>query len=359
MTLSAALAVLLAGPASCADLSSTTLKGMDVYRSDKYTLAELRKAAHPQLDAFLRARLESRSNEKVSERLRGEAEQKLRALKGLAFVALSLNEYVTSAERTAYLTFDVVEWPHAQARMPRLEVPRQRTSDPEGLLETWNQYASLGETLARQGLVEMPSRPNCPGHYCLWGAATPELGQLQDKLIAGAGRNSAQLNKTLALDSDPRKRAAALYVLSYAADGRALRAAVMSSLRDPAVEVRSAALLIAADLALYHKDLELEAGPILERLDAPTVAERAKALGVAAAMSNDPAYRKPLLRAMPVLLGLLKMRQPANQDLAYTVLGALSHQSFDRSDFASWQAWAAENVSPSEAVSGVQSDRGE
>ena len=335
-----------------------SVKAMDVYRSQTLTPARARAEASPLLGSYLRARLEHhRGNQKVEARLKAQVEAKLKKSAGLAFLSISVNDYVTSANRTWYVTFDAVDAADAKTRMPFRAAPSGRAPDPEGLLAAWQQYSDAGDALAQKGLLDMSAHPNCPGFFCLWGSKTPELKQLEQKLEAGAVSGRTLLEKTLADDAEPRKRAAALFVLSYLKDGKDVVELCYAALEDPSEDVRSASLQILAEVALYHKTVFLDVGKIVPALDYPTVSDRAKALSVLVGLADNPSYRPTVLtRGTPYLLGLLRLQQPANHDLAFTLLAMLSQQSYDQRDYDSWRKWVESQSKGAVEVPGVSAD---
>lgn len=337
----AAAAALFLARLPAAAQSTATLKGVDLYRSQAVTLGQIRKAVGPLLDSYLRQAAENKkSHQKIVARLKAQVEESIKQLGPVAEAKLSFNQYATSGERTAYLTIDVVDEADLKTRRPFAPAPTGSALDPEGLLAVWQRYSDLGEQLTKEGRLSTGEHPACPAFFCLWGSVTPELGELEKKLIHGAPANKKPLLDVLAKDADPRKRAAALYVLTYITDGKTVVDAAQDQLRDPSEEVRAAALQVLAEIALYHKAYFLDVSKIIPLLDYPTVSDRQKALAVLVGLADNPSY-KPYVtaRGTPYLLGLLQLKQPANQDLAYTLLATISQESFDRRDVESWRKW--------------------
>jgi hypothetical protein len=352
------IAALLLWPSLAFAQSTTTVKGLDVYRSRRLDAAKVRETAGPLLDSYLRTVVENRrGTEKAAARLKAQVEDTLRRASGAAFLSLFVGRYVTSAERTAYLTVDVVDPEDAAARMPFRAAPRGQAPDPDGLLAAWQQYDAAGDALVRAGQIDGSVHPSCPGFYCLWGSGSPELAALEKKMSAGAPARKDMLLKVLKEDADARKRAQALFVLSYLPDGKQVADLCLDSLADPAEEVRAAALQILSDVALYHKSVLVDLSKILPALDFPTVSDRAKALSVMIGLSDNPAYKTLVMtRGTPYLLGLLRLRQPANHDLAFTLLSTLSSQTIGQRDYAGWNAWIKSQNSAAREVPGVSTD---
>lgn len=354
----ALFAVLVLCPSFAFAQSTTTIKGLDVYRSRRLDVAKVREAAGPLLDSYLRTVVENRRGaDKTSARLKAQIEAKLRQVSGASYLSLYVGRYVTSAERTAFLTVDIVDPEDAAARMPFRAAPQGQALDPDGLLAAWQQYEAEGDAQVRAGQLDGSTHASCPGFYCLWGSGTPELAALEKKIAAGAPAHKDMLLKVLKQDADARKRASALFVLSYLPDGKQVVDLSLDALNDPAEEVRAAGLQILSDVALYHKSVLIDLSKILPVLDYPTVSDRAKALSVMIGLGDNPAY-KPLVmtRGTPYLLGLLRLRQPANHDLAFTLLSTLAAQAIGQRDYPGWNAWIKSQNSAAREVPGVTTD---
>jgi hypothetical protein len=323
--------------------SAPALKGLDLYRSDTVTLEQIRKKTDRLLDTYLRQRADGRrSAMKASEKTKFELENQIRTLGKLAYVSFTYSEYITSAERTAYVTFDVVDQSDAKTRMPFRAAPTGDAGDPAGILDAWKAYSDLGQSLLAQGAVST-DRPSCPGFFCTWGSPTPDLAALEKRFAEETPGLKADLKKVLETDASQQSRAAALAVLSYLPDGVEVAALATAGLHDPGPDVRSIALQILSDLSIYHKEIFLDAREIIPVLDYPTVSDRSKGMGVLVGLADNPTYRPYVTsRAAPYLVALLKLQQPSNHDLAFTLLSVLSKQSYDRRDYESWQRWVDE-----------------
>ncbi|MCR4294088.1 MAG: hypothetical protein NUW21_01030 [Elusimicrobia bacterium] len=344
MTLLITMSLLLAAAPTPARAQSTaTLRGIDVYRSSVLT-PEKAKALFGRRIAelvVLRNHRRPASSDKA-EALRLRIEREAAKLPGVAHAGLTLSEHFTSVDHSMYVTFDVVDEAD-RGRLAFAPEPTRKTTDPEGLLVAWKTYYDLGSMLARRG--EMPvDRPDCPGFYCLWGGATPELDALQKKFVAGAAAKERELRTVLAHERDSNRRAAALFVLSYGARGEKVVESCLAALKDPSPAVRGAGLQILADVINHRKDLRVDADKIVPLLDDPSGSVRSKTLGLLVPMVDDKRARAKILAAAPRLIDILRLSEPGSHDLAYTVLGQLSRQTFDRRDYASWERWVMENA---------------
>jgi hypothetical protein len=258
---------------------------------------------------------------------------------------------VTSDDHSAYVVIDVVDSKDAAERMPFRAAPADKIPDPDGVLSLWRDYSETGRGLMREGKIPT-DRPKCPSYFCLWGPVTPELDVFEKKLFTAVLTHQAFVRDAANRDADPSNRAAALYVLAYSTSGRVVADQMVSALWDPSPEVRGAALQVLADVALYHPEITIEAPKVIAALDFPTTLERARALAVIVGLSHNPTYLPYVLtRATPHLLALLKLQEPSNHDLAFTLLTTLSKESYGRRDYKSWEAWVATQSSTSTAPS--------
>lgn len=332
-------ALLLAAALPAAAQSTATLRGIDVYRSDVLTEAAARARFEVRLKQFVGFKNQRLpGGDEKAEALRAEMQKEAEAIPGVKWVDLHASEYFTSTDHAMYATFDVVDADDA-SRLAFSPAPKARIPDPDGVIEAWRAYVAQGEALSRRG--EMPlERPNCPGFYCLWGG-TPALDSAQQAFVKAAKEKGESLKRVLRADADGAERADALFVLSYSASGGEVSSLCHEALLDPDARVRGAALQILADIANHRPDQAIALDHVLPRLDDPSAAVRGKAMGLLVPLAEKDKYRAQMLSAAPRLAALLKLHQPESRDLAFTVLSLLSKKSFDRSDYAAWDAWAA------------------
>lgn len=347
-----ALAILLLAACAvpAASQSTATLKGIDVYRSASLDVDKVEQALRGRIDSYMRTINDQRhSVQKNRERLKDELESAARAFGDFTYVDMVYDHYATSAEHSAYITFDVVDAKDAKTRMPFGPAPKAEVSDPGGLLEAWQRYSAMGLALRARGELSF-ERPTCPAFYCLWGSATPELAALEKGFVDGVPKQQAALLDVLARDARPSRRAAAAQLLSYLQDGRLLSETMTGCLSDPSPEVRAAALQVLSDVASYHKNVFIDVQKVIAALDYPTVSDRSKALGVLVGLVDNPDYRTYLTsRAVPRLLALIRMNNPSAHDLSFTLLGIISGQAHGGREYEAWDKWAGTVISSATA----------
>ena len=331
-----ALAFLLCAAAPTRAQSTTTLRGVDVYRSSAFNAADAERRFDDDLNEYVRLRNRG-ARQADLERLRLKMQSEVAALPGVAQAELTFTESFSGGDRALYAMFDVVDKADAQ-RLAFNPPPEASVPDPSGLLAAWKRYMDAGEALALAG--QMPEdRPNCPGFYCLW-SGTPEIDGLEARFKAGAEGQNAELRRVLAEDRDGQKRAAALFVLSYSTSGKDVVALCDGALTDPDPRVRGAALQILADIANHHPELTISLLRVLPRLDDPSASVRNKTMGLLVPLTDRKAYREVMQSAAPRLVALLALKQAESRDLAYTLLGLISNKDYAKDDLDRWRAWA-------------------
>lgn len=333
----AASASLWAAPAPS---DGIVLGGIEVYRSDRLSLEEASRRYGRAIEDY--ARLKGRQNpgaDRSAEELRRRTESQVQRDWGFAWVRLSWSDYYAEGQRRGFMTIDVVEPKHRLARMPFKRAPGRTLGDPGGLLGDYARYRELGWELFRRG--ELSSKHEaCLAFFCEWGAQTPELRAFEEKFVAQAKEHQAKLLQILRHERDPAQRARAVILLAYLPDANESAKLIAKALDDPEVEVRSAALRVYADYAVYHKDVFLPVTKIEAALDYPAAEDRSKAMAVVAGMASNPVHRRLLVSKMGTkILQLLESPHPSSQDTAYAALGILSSEAFDRRDLISWKRW--------------------
>lgn len=337
----AALAAVLA---ACAHAqSSPTFKGADLYRSRHLTVEAVDKKVGALVASFLIVRGHNKpSRRKEIDNLRRQIEDGIRTLAPLAYVGLHYAETLGPSGREAYLTYDVVDAADAPKRMPFYAAPKGKAADPRGLLAAWQEYLSYGEALTRKGQMPVGERRDCHSAYCPFSGASPQMEALEKRFMQEVRQQAREIRAAAAEEADATKRAAAVSLAGYLGAPAASQVA-LAALGDPDAGVRAAALRVLSDVALYHKTVAFDAAPIVAALDYPATSDRSGALAACVALSDDPQRRKFLLAtAVTSLPRLLKLNQPSNRDLAFTLLSVLSQKSYARDDYAAWEAWAQE-----------------
>lgn len=332
-------ALLLAWLAAPALAQSTaTLKGVDVYRSASFGQAQA-EALKPRVALWVEF-MEHRKTRANAEKAKRDLIEAVRKQGRFAYVDLYFGRYLTSAEHSAFVTFDVVDELDKPSRMPFRAAPTGRVAGIDPLVSDWDAFNATGLTQRKEGKLSY-DRPACPAYYCLYGSQTPELAAIEKRIVEGARAGKQQLLEALTREADPAKRAKAVYLLSYVPEGKATADLMLSALTDPDAGVRGAALEVLSDIATHHRDVFIESQKLIPALDFPSTTDRVKALAVLVGLTENPDHRPYLIsRASRRLIELLKQEQPSVHDLAYTVLSLLSKETYHRRDYDGWKKWA-------------------
>ncbi|MBI4387247.1 MAG: hypothetical protein HY551_07680 [Elusimicrobia bacterium] len=315
--------------------------GTDLYGTDRVGAADLESKFGDPIRLYFKKRTQpsGKAAEKEAEALKRRIEVAIRKAWGFEWVRLTWMEYFKQGDNNVHVTIDVLEPRDAKTRMPFRQAPRKSYPDPSRLLETWSRYLETGWALVRRGEISS-DRADCPAFHCVWGDQNQELRELQDHLIRMVPSNRQALERILAEDKTPSRRANAAYALAYIGDGNELSRRLQGALLDPDIEVRAAAMQIYSDIAIHHPDVYLPVEHLGAALHYPTVEDRSKALAVMLALADRKEHRRyMLLHAASPLLRLLRSGQPATRDMAYAVLGVLSKQDFPRDRFEAWDEW--------------------
>jgi hypothetical protein len=240
-----------------------------------------------------------------------------------------------------YVTIDVVEQQDAARRMPFRSPPTGASRDPEGLLAAWYEYESQVGSLAAKR--ELPPWKGCPVLHCLSSFDHPLLQPYLDRFNAGARVNKLLLRDIATDDSDPKHRAAALYLLAHADDVSLLLPLLGRAIFDPDAMVRNGGMRILAGMSAAGRDLDYPIQDIIAALDFPATTDRNKAAAVLSGLVQFPRYKTAVMaQALPNVIRLLKLKQPDNHGFAYEILKKVSGKDYGEREYASWEAWASQ-----------------
>lgn len=246
-----------------------------------------------------------------------------------------------------YLTIDVVTKRDAARRMPFKMVPTGHYSDPDGLIAAWYTYQAKVFELLDHG--DHVRATQCPILHCLADLQHPKLRELAARLDPARGHIS-DFAAILQDDADVMQRAAAPYLMAYAADGKTVVTALEAAMNDPSALVRNSVMRVLAEIAHNHTELDVPIDSVLTALNYPATTDRNKAAAILEYLLERPnseiSHHHIAHEAGRTLLAMLRLQQPNNHDLAYKILKIISGQSFAERDFAAWQAWLARLPDP-------------
>ncbi len=330
------LCLLLASAVSAAE--DRKIDGVDVYGTTRLKADVVWKTLRADFDELART-ISSQDFPRIQEQ-KAKIAEKLKAQGPFAYVALSPIIYYPPTPGL-YVTIDVVEQKDAARRMPFRAPPTRTMADPEGLLAAWYEFETQVGALAAKR--ELPPWKGCPVLHCLSSFDHPLLEPYLNRFNAGARANKALLRDIASDDSDPKHRAAALYLLAHADDVSLLLPLLGRSIFDPDAMVRNGGMRVLLGMSAAGKDVDYPIQDIIAALDFPATTDRNKAAGIVSELVQFPRYRDAVLaQALPTVIRLLKLEQPNNHAFAYEILKKASGKDYGEREYARWEAWVSQ-----------------
>jgi hypothetical protein len=318
-------------------------KAIQIYGSQRLSEADFEKKFGPQIKAWLDAR--SRGTKKDRARARSLRKRLVAAVKQRGeFGWVRLTEAQLESKRNVkylLLMFDVIEKKDMATRYPFRSAPTKTVEDKSGLINDWMRFYSLGWQRVRSG--EVPAeRGDCPAFFCPEGIQEghSEIDALKDKFDNKMPSNEAGIAKVLEQDKDPKRRAAALYLLSYLDDGSKVAEYAARGLFDDSSTVREAATAVFSDLTVYHKDVPVPVQKVTRLIDSPYPEDRGRALALVLSLADNPDYESFIISTVAdEIVKLLRVKNSANKEMAHTVLTILSGEVYPVDDYDAWENW--------------------
>ncbi|MFL5345486.1 MAG: HEAT repeat domain-containing protein [Hyalangium sp.] len=275
--------------------------------------------------------------------------QKEAALKkqyNLAFAQLSFIYFFASENAgKAFLTVDLVDAEDTQ-RLRFLPAPSGHPADPEGLVAQWRDYESHAEQLMRKGQIDMETQATCRVANCFFGFGHPALAHYEPVFVEKVPKEQDALVQVLREEEDGEKRAAAAFLLAYAATPEKGVQLLVPFIRDPDGGVRNNVLrvMIATQEKADHPLVDI--ATVVDALSMPQTSDRNKACYLLSYLLDDlkpeelQAQKAPLIRQLgEQLVTMAGMQQPINREPAVEVLQKLSGESYENPE--QWKAWLA------------------
>lgn len=313
--------------------------GIDIFGTEQITTEQVRQAWGEKIIRFAEAIYEQNSIPKAeAEELYEEIVTGIKAMGDFAYVDLSAVMYFEEGN-PIYVTVDIVDAANASVRMPFRSVPTGKFSDPDRLLQQWEEYEETGFALSREG--ELKGYKNCPALHCTAGFEHPQLQKFLPIFQAGVRANRDRLVQILQEDRDETHRGNAVFLLAFTDDPASYVKTIAPAIRDSSGFVRNNVLRALIDIAREQPDIEIPVELVVEALRYPETTDRNKAAYILVELAKQPKYRQLLMeQAVPILLDMLKLEQPNNHDPAYKILTILSGEQYGERDYAAWERWA-------------------
>jgi hypothetical protein len=271
-------------------------------------------------------------------------EEALRKQYNLAFAKVSFISYFAGPEADrAYLTVDLVDAEDAK-RAEFLPAPTGQTQDPEGLVAQWLAYEQKAWQLMNRGQLDPAKHSVCRVAHCALGFGHPELAPFEPAFVEKVPAAQDAVAQVLRQDADERERAAAAYLLAYAASSEKAVERLLPSIRDPSYLVRNNVLRVLMGIQQKADRPLMDVAVVVDALSMPTTTDRNKGLYLLKALLEKmkpeelKAQRAPLTRQLGAqLVELAALRQPNNRDPARDVLKLISGEKYETPE--QWKSW--------------------
>jgi hypothetical protein len=264
----------------------------------------------------------------------------------LAFAKVNFTYFFAGPdEGRAYVIVDLVDAEDAQ-RLRFLPAPTGHLEDPEGLIAQWEEYETKSFQLLQQGKLDQEKPAVCRVAHCILGFDHPELAPFEPRFLEKVPLTQDALTRVLREDASGDKRAAAAFLLAYAATPEQSVARLVPSIRDPSGSVRNNVLrvLTATQQKADHPLVEL--ATVVDALSMPETLDRNKSLYLLEMLLEDlkpeelKAQRAPLIRQLGArLVDMASLQNPIIRDPASEVLQLLSGEKHETPE--QWKAWLA------------------
>ena len=322
------------------DDARSLVRGIDVFGTEQITAEQVRQAWGGKITQLAEAIYGRPSNpEKVAEDLYQEIVTGIQAMGDFAYVEVSPVMYFEEGN-PVYITVDIVDTEDVPVRMPFRPSPTGTVTDPDQLLQQWAEYEETAFILSMAGELR-DGYSSCPALSCTFGFEHPELQAFSPIFEAGTSANRDQLVQILYKERDAAHRGYAVFLLAFTDDVINYVHTITPAITDPSSLVRNNALRVLIHIAQDYPEIEMPIEHVIEALQYPDTTDRNKSAYILVELAKQADYHEFLIeQAVPTLLEMLRLEQPNNHDPAYTILTALSGESYEARDYAAWEHWA-------------------
>lgn len=340
----------------CTQICAQTFP-VDVYGTDSRTAEKILKKVGPDLERRAQY-IHSQSTGSITEDKNSEFEQaqlKQKVIEAIhqegdfAFVQISPIIY---QDLKMYITIDLIEKKDHKRlgyisdfnfKPTKKTIALKKDKQLNRLLQDWMTYEKIGFDLILKG--QAPVIKNRPPYHCIFGFDHPKLKRYRFVFEDGAYRQKEKLITILKTDPDEERRKTATFLLAHIKNGQDVIDLLTPFVSDPSSAVRNSAMRVLGETICIVNPTNFDIDPIIKALDFPTETDRNKALCIISFLANQPKYARYIAQhASAPLMVSLKMTQPNLHDNAYNILRQISGKSYDERDYASWEAWFAQQA---------------
>ena len=338
----------------CTQICAQTFP-IDVYGTDSRTAEKILKKVGPDLAQYIHSQstgsiIEDENSELQHAQLKKKVMQTIHQEGDFAFVQISPIIY---QDLKMYITIDLIEKkdhkrlgyiPDFNFKPTKKIIALKKDKQLNQLLQDWMTYEKIGFDLMLKG--QAPVIKNRPPYHCIFGFDHPKLKRYQSIFEAESFRQKEKLITILKTDSDEERRKTAAFLLAHIKNGQEVINILTPFVNDPSSAVRNNVMRVLGETIWIVNPAHFDIDPIIKALDFPTETDRNKALCIISFLANQPKHARYIAQHAGVpLMASLKMTQPNLHDNAYNILRQISKKSYDERDYASWEAWFAQQAS--------------
>jgi hypothetical protein len=256
----------------------------------------------------------------------------------------------------AYVQFDTTLYPDDKDIYTTIEVVGQNDRDRLRFIPKKNKV--LSTTKSKHDLVERMiefqdiamnfminnqlniKEAKCPVYHCFPGFNHPKLRDSFSLLTHNAPKAKRLLISTINSDPLPQRRTAAIYLIGYFNDPTEIISLLTKHVMDSDDGVRNSAMRVIGETMNKAKINEINVLPFLMLLDSPFNTDRNKALFVLLNAASSTSSKRLIIReGNKRLVSLLRLKQPNNHNITYSLLKEISGKDFGSNNVDAWEKW--------------------
>jgi len=207
------------------------------------------------------------------------------------------------------------------------------------VIEKMDEYRALSDKLWMENKIH-PTHAACPVYHCTMGFDHPQLKPYLSLFNQAVAHEKQFILNTLNQDPNPERRGAAAYLIGHFKDPNDIISVLLPHVQDRDEVVRNNVIRVLSLTVLKSKITDIDPAPFVALLDSPISTDRNKSLFLLAELAQSKPVKTYLIQhADRQLLTILAMKQPNQQEFAYSIMKELSGQDFGEHNLQAWQAW--------------------
>lgn len=245
--------------------------------------------------------------------------------------------------KTIYTTIDVVAKNQPQRMRfvtpPKAVVAKAATAASHDIIARRLAFNEQEIKLIQSNEIDL-NDTDCPVFHCVTTFRHPKLKPWLGEFNTAAVKQRSLILKTLRSDPDPERRAAAALMVGHFRNADDLFRVLTPAVSDPDDGVRNNAMRVILTTMMKTKKSNVSIAPFLDMLNSPYVTDRNKALWIILQAAGSPAVNQEIItKGKDNLISLLRLKQPNNHEVAWSILKKISNKNYGEYDIAAWQNW--------------------